>query len=278
MQNLPVYLKTKDHFLSQEEFSLLYDETNDMLITYPRPDYLDRYYNSDAYLSHSDTRKGFLAQLYHAVKNISLKNKHSLIKSLSPKGQTVLDIGAGTGDFVAFLMNKGWLINGMEPNSNARKIASEKGVTLLPALDSLPGTFYDVITLWHVLEHIPNLKETIDLLTHKLKRGGHIIIAVPNYKCFDARFYKSHWAAYDTPRHLWHFSKKSIPLLFIEDHWNLVKIKSMPFDSFYVSLLSEKYKKTHMPYIRAFLIGFLSNLFGYFTKEYSSHVYILQKK
>lgn len=278
MQNLPVYLKTKDHFITQEEFSLLYDETTDMLVTYPRPDYLDHYYDSAAYLSHSDTRKGFLPRLYRAVKNISLKNKHSLLKSLSPAGNTILDVGAGTGDFVAFLRSKGWLIDGVEPNSNARKIASEKGVTLTPTLDSLPATFYDVITLWHVLEHIPNLKETIELLTHKLKEGGHIIIAVPNYKCFDARFYKSHWAAYDTPRHLWHFSKKSIPLLFVENHWDLVKTKGMPFDSFYVSLLSEKYKNTHMPYIRAFLIGLLSNLFGCFTKEYSSHIYILIKK
>ena len=150
-------------------------------------------------------------------------------------------------------------------------------IDLKKELKELPGTKYQVITLWHVLEHLPELKENIGRLASLLKEEGTLIVAVPNYKSFDAKYYNAYWAAYDVPRHLWHFSRHSIQRLFQEHNLEVVETRPMWFDAFYVSLLSETYKKSKAKWIKAFFIGLWSNLRGLVTKEYSSHIYILKK-
>ena len=272
------YLKTSDFFLSKEQFELLYDEEWDMLVTHPKPENLSKYYESENYISHSDGERTFLEKLYQRVKQINLQKKVSLIENYSNSSRTLMDVGAGTGDFIVRAQKSGWQVTGVEPNKNALELALGKGVELKEDLGAFKGKKFGLITLWHVLEHLPNLKESAQQLSELLEDNGTMIIAVPNFKSFDAKHYGKFWAAYDVPRHLWHFSRTAIGRLFDEQDMKVVNVKPMWFDSFYVSLLSEEYKKGRKNWIRAIAIGLYSNLRGIFSKEYSSHIYILQKK
>mgnify|MGYP000663002775 CR=1 FL=1 len=271
------YLKTKDFLITGEEFQLEHDSNLDMLVTTPQPKNLGIYYESDAYISHSDASVSFMDKIYQVVKKYSIKKKVSLISCYSVSDKNLLDVGAGTGDFLLGAKNGGWQVCGMEPNATAIKKASEKGITLYPDFSQLQNKKFNVITLWHVLEHLPNLEEQIQNLKKHLTENGTLIIAVPNYKSFDAKWYKENWAAYDVPRHLWHFSRSSISKLFARHNMRVVKTKPMWFDSFYVSILSEEHQPGTKNVFRAFMIGMWSNIRAVFNKECSSVIYILKK-
>ena len=278
MHNNEIYISTKDFMVSGEKFDLIYDFDREMLITYPIPDANDlgKYYESEKYISHTDNNKGVFSFLYQTVKKWSLQKKVRLILSHNSQAGSLLDVGAGTGEFLKAAKEKSWKVTGVEPNQNAVALAQEKGIVLYPELKDLINQKFDVITLWHVLEHISNLEEVVKELSELLKPGGILVIAVPNYNSYDAKHYKEFWAAYDTPRHLWHFSKNAIIDLF-KENFKLRKIEPMLFDSFYVSLLSEKYKTGSNFSLKAFWIGLLSNLKGMRSKEYSSHIYIFER-
>ena len=277
IKNTKPFLKVKDYSVSQETFELLYDEDLDMLITYPQPslDKLPSYYESVDYISHTDGNKSLFEKMYQFVKSIALKNKLKLINSQSPKGR-ILDIGAGVGDFLSVCKNDGWQTIGIEPSDKAKNIAISKGVSFVENLSELENHSFDIITMWHVLEHVPNLEEQITELKRLIKPNGTIIIAVPNFKSFDAKHYGQFWAAFDVPIHLWHFSKTAIQKLFAKEKLELTKVLPMKFDSFYVSLLSEKYKTGKMNFIKAFFIGLKSNLKATRNFEYSSHIYVIK--
>jgi len=280
LKNSPkeTYLNAKDFLVTGEEFSLLYDLEREMLVTHPQPELvtLSKYYESKEYISHTDNKKGLTSFLYQFVKTNSLQKKIKLISTLNNGVGTLLDIGAGTGDFLNSAKKYGWEINGVEPNEGARKLAHQKGVDLKSSIDVVKGKKYDVITLWHVLEHLPNLEDTINKIEELLKPGGTLIIAVPNFKSYDAKYYKSFWAAFDVPRHLWHFSRKSMEKIFSKKI-RLTHIKPMIFDSFYVSLLSEKNKTGKQNLVKAFFTGLRSNINAWKTKEYSSLIYCFKK-
>ena len=271
------YLKTKDYSISGEEFELVYDESLDMLVTRPQPQELDKYYLGENYISHTDASKTLIDKMYQTIKKYSLWKKVQLINKYCVEEKTLLDVGAGTGDFLLKAKNRNWKVEGVEPNREAKMRAKEKGIDLYSGLGTLVDRKYNVITLWHVLEHLPNLDNQIKQLVSLLNENGTLIIAVPNFKSFDAQYYQKYWAAYDVPRHLWHFSKRTIEKLFSGHKMKVVKTKPMVFDAFYVSLLSEKYKTGRQNYFRAFVIGFLSNLKGLRNKEFSSHIYILKR-
>jgi 2-polyprenyl-3-methyl-5-hydroxy-6-metoxy-1,4-benzoquinol methylase len=279
--NKNTYLTTKDHSVSGEEFKLLYNKELDMLETFPqpKPEKLSEYYQSEDYISHTDTRRNLLEKAYHLVRKMSLKRKLKLINSFDSESKNLLDIGCGTGDFLETAFKANWKITGIEPNQQARAIANSKtnsSVFEIEHLANLEENSFDVITLWHVLEHLPNLEMHTKLFQHLLKPNGTLVIAVPNYKSYDAEHYKNFWAAYDVPRHLWHFSKTSISKLFQSVDLQLKEIKPMIFDAYYVSLLSEKYKSGFMNPIKAFWIGMRSNQKANRSKEYSSQIYILK--
>ena len=272
------YLKTKDYLVTGEAFELVYDKDLDMLKTFPQPDFesLPKYYESEDYISHTDEKRGLFSSLYQTVKKWSLQKKAKLIFQENSGVGTLLDVGAGTGEFLKVAKEKGWDVQGMEPNRNASSLALEKGIELKSSLNDFKNNQFDVVTLWHVLEHIPNLEETIPQLASLVKANGTLIIAVPNFKSYDAKYYKEFWAAYDVPRHLWHFSKESMEKLFSKN-FILEKTEPMIFDSFYVSLLSEKYKTGNKFSLKAFWIGLRSNLKANESKEYSSHIYCFRK-
>lgn len=278
ISNKKHFLTVKDYSVSKETFDLYYDETLDMLITHPQPslENLGKYYESEDYISHTDNKRSLFEKLYHFIKSIALKNKLYLINSLQPNKGRILDIGAGTGEFLSVAKNDGWQTIGVEPSEKAKSIAIKKGISFVEQTSELENNSFDLISMWHVLEHVPDLHNQIRELKRLLKPTGTLIIAVPNFKSFDAKHYGNFWAAYDVPIHFWHFSKTAIKLLFEKEEMKLQKVLPMKFDSFYVSLLSEKYKTGKMNYIKAFFIGLQSNWKAKQNLEYSSHIYILK--
>ncbi|GAA4802251.1 class I SAM-dependent methyltransferase [Litoribaculum gwangyangense] len=276
-----IYLTLNDYSVSGEEFQLVENSEFGFLETTPQPasNKLSYYYKSDDYISHTDSKRNFFEKGYHLIRKVSLKRKLNLINKFSNEGKNLLDIGCGTGDFLLTAQQNNWKVLGIEPNEQAKKIANSKtnnAVYNVDQLSKLDEFSFDVITLWHVLEHLPNLEDQLKVFKKLLKPKGTLIIAVPNYNSFDAKHYKNFWAAYDVPRHLWHFNKKSISKLVSKQYMEIHNIKPMWFDSFYVSLLSEKYKTGKMNFLKGFLIGFISNLKAYATKEYSSLIYIVR--
>ncbi len=293
---LKSYISCIDYTVSRETFSIFIDKESGLLVTTPRPEDKDlgSYYESEGYISHSNSKKSFLDKVYQIVRNHTIKQKVKLINSFNETDKTILDIGTGTGDFLAACKNSGWEVTGVEPNTDARAVAISKlqssRYKIYKSVDDLkletdPDSYrdrdpklgtYDIITMWHVLEHVPNLAEYVSNLKQLLKPNGTLIIAVPNYKSFDAIYYKEYWAAFDVPRHLWHFSKTAIQKLFQQENMKVVKILPMKFDSYYVSLLSEKYKTGNTNLLKSFFIGFKSNWKAGASKEYSSIIYIIK--
>jgi len=290
-----IFLTCKDHTVSRETFDLILNKETKILTTNPQPkeEDLEKYYESEKYISHTDSEKTTFDKVYQKAKNYAIKNKIKLIKKTSSKKTElqILDIGAGTGDFLNACKKENWNVVGVEPNKKARVLAKSKlGILksnsltynefdpkLFDSINKIDDDLkFDIITMWHVLEHVPNLDHYISQLKQLLKPNGTLIVAVPNYKSYDAKHYKEFWAAYDVPRHLWHFSKKSISILFKKENMSVVKILPMKLDSFYVSLLSEKIKNGKSKPIKAFCIGLLSNFKALKTKEYSSLIYLIK--
>ncbi len=270
------YLKLRDYFLSGEEFELKKDSATEILKTFPVPENLDPYYESDEYLSHSKQTDSFFARCYAFAKAVNLKSKSKHIAQYAGR-RPVLDIGAGVGDLVKKLKITGLDAEGFEPNSKARKIALEQGVKLKSSLETEVQNRYGLISMYHVLEHVPDIIAQKQQLQNLLITDGVLILALPNYDSWDARFFKKYWAAYDVPRHLFHFNRKAVRNFF-NDEFEIIKEKPLWFDSLYVSILSARYKKMPAPFIIGVLLGLWSNLHALLTKEYSSITYILKKR
>ncbi len=277
-KDLQPFLDCKDFTVSGETYQVKKNEEFEMLVTVPVPKNLGDYYKSEDYISHTDSKKSLFDKVYQSVKNITLKRKLKLINSFNTSSKNILDVGAGTGDFLKVCATNSWNVFGSEPDLGARNIAFKKGITLEEDLSKFNNHQFDVITLWHVLEHVENLEEYISTLQKLLTKNGKLIIAVPNYKSYDAKHYQQFWAAFDVPRHLWHFSQTSISKLFAKENMIVEKTLPMKFDAYYVSLLSEKYKSGAMKPISTFFKGLKSNLIAKSTNEYSSLIYVLKKK
>ncbi len=278
-------LECKDYTVSNENFEIWQCNTCTFRFTQNVPDAsaIGVYYQSTDYVSHSDTKKGIVNRLYHYVRSFTLTTKLNLIKEVTGLKQGVLlDVGAGTGAFAFTMQQAGWNVTGLEPDETARANARKNYKLPLEELSDLEnfheGTF-DAITLWHVLEHVHDLHGYLEKFFKILKPAGRLVIAVPNYTSYDAQFYKPYWAAYDVPRHLYHFSPKSMQILLKKKGFVLESVKQMWFDSFYVSMLSEKYRHGKDNLLGAVWVGLLSNIKAVFnTKRCSSVIYVVRKK
>jgi len=281
---LQFVLRPKDHTVSHEEFDIWECKNCRLRFTQDIPDEstIGPYYQSDEYISHSNTNKGLINGLYQQVRAITLKQKRNLIEKQSGRSEgSLLDIGCGTGEFAGTMKNAGWKVLGLEPDETARKqVIENQGVEARPTDDlfNLEPNSYDVISMWHVLEHVHQLKGYLQQIDTLLKKDGTLFIAVPNYQSSDAEHYQAFWAAYDVPRHLYHFSPNSMNHL-LENHGFHVKHhQAMPFDSFYVSMLSERYKHGKLRLVPAFMQGFRSFLQASSRVERCSSVLYIAKK
>jgi SAM-dependent methyltransferase len=272
-----------DYTVSKEQFGIWQCDNCSLRFTQnvPGQSSIGKYYQSENYISHTDTKKGLVNSLYHLIRKRTLHQKQRLIETVTGvKTGNLLDIGAGTGAFCSYMKKAGWNVLGLEPDEMTRNRALELYGISLQAIDHLfeQDKTYDAVTMWHVLEHVHPLHEYIDQVKKVLKPNGRAFIAVPNYTSYDAAKYKEYWAAYDVPRHLYHFSPASMKWL-IEKHGMIVeKIQPMWYDSFYVSMLSEQYKYGRPGNLNAFKNGFLSNLKASGNNEKcSSLIYIIAK-
>ena len=266
-----------DYAVSKETFQLHYDSDYAMWHTAPKPkeENLEQYYQSTAYISHTDGRRGLFEKSYQWVKSYMLSRKRKLIRHYAPKGKTLLDIGAGTGAFLKHCKDHNWKAEGVEPNPDARARATDKEVRIMSSLNEVHGN-YDVITLWHVLEHVYDLDEQLEWIKAHLDAAGTVFVAVPNYESYDAHYYQTQWAAYDVPRHLYHFSRKAIQTLFAEKNMKVIDVHPLPFDAYYVCLLSEKYKTKLPNVLRAAWVAWKSNRKAKRTGAYSSLIYVIK--
>ncbi len=278
-------LSAKDHTVSGEQFEIWHcdDCTGRFTQRVPVAAAIGAYYQSASYVSHSDTEKGLVNRLYHLVRNYTLTTKRKLVQEVT--GTTIgalLDVGAGTGAFSNAMLMAGWQVTALEPDETARENAKKK-YGLEPSspdqLFSLQPDQFDAITLWHVLEHVHDLHGYLSQFHCLLKPGGRLLIAVPNYTSYDAKVYGGFWAAYDVPRHLYHFSPKSMQMLGNAKGFDLKSTEPMWFDSFYVSMLSEQYQNGSGNIFGALWNGLISNIKALGDrKRCSSVIYVFAKK
>lgn len=274
-----------DYLVSNESFVIVRCENCALEFTNPRPkpEFISNFYKSESYISHSNKITDLTSILYRIARFFALKKKLKLINKLSTKGH-ILDYGCGTGAFLNICKKGGWKTSGVEPDQNAQTIARQiSNIPITSNLKTLEDeTTFDIITLWHVLEHISDLNQTIRELKQRIAKNGKLIVAVPNHEAYDQQIYKEHWAAYDLPRHLYHFDQKTMRTLMKNHHLKLVKTLPMKLDAYYVSLLSEQHlkkdgkQKSH-PYYKSIINGYKSNACAKNNNNYSSLIYVFEK-
>jgi SAM-dependent methyltransferase len=267
-----------DQLVSHETFSIVQCTNCQLAITTPRPDDSDlpHFYESDDYISHSGKSRGLIGILYRLARKVTLTWKYKVVKRYASQGE-ILDFGCGSGEFLATMKAHQWKISGIEPSEKARLNAHAiTGIAIASSLQQLSEKKFNAITLWHVLEHVPDLNGVLIGLKNILLKDGLIFIAVPNHYSPDSEYYNQYWAGYDVPRHLWHFSKDSMKLLLEKNGFELIGIKGMIQDAFYVSMLSERYRgaSSLSQLLKGFIQGIRSNIKAAGNNNYSSMLYI----
>ncbi len=276
-----LFLKTKDYFLTGEEFNLVQCNACSFVYTNPVPDekQIFSYYDSPEYNSHALKKHNFFNYIYERARRINIRNKYRIISGYKKTGN-ILDVGCGTGELLKYFRDKRWQTAGIEPVKKAREFAINQNnlqVYTEEKLHEFNDAIFDVITMWHVLEHVYKLNERIEELKRILKPDGVLIVAVPMINAYDAFHYGPYWGALDVPRHLYHFSKKTLMHLLEKHELAINKSYPMKMDAYYVSLLSERYKHAGAPYLKAFSVGFRSNSKAAASGTYSSMIFAVQK-
>lgn len=271
-------MRIKDHFLTQEDFELIPTQTEGVLSTYPVPKNLDSYYASDKYISHHQDSNSLKERVYKIFQNYNLNYKDKILKKYLVPGASVLDYGCGAGQFLKFIQ-KDFNTFGFEPNAKALGSALSKSdkTKFYTEFEKIDKTDFDAITLWHVLEHIENQEDILNKFYNILGDNGLLIVALPNFASYDAKYYKEFWAAYDVPRHLHHYSREGFLNFIDQSKWKLEKIAPLQLDAFYISILSEQYRKNPFFWISGPVLGLISNFKALFSNNFSSLIYILRK-
>ena len=271
-------LQVRNELVSRETFSIVECSHCSLRFTNPRPDNeaLASYYQSEDYISHTNEANNLVDRLYKIARHFTLRSKRKIIQR-GIKEKTLLDIGCGTGHFIAHCRDNNWQCIGVEPESGAREIASRDGLKVFATLGEIKDSSFDRITLWHVLEHLPDLTVSLAKINDLLKSNGKLFIAVPNYPAYEEKKFREHWAAYDVPRHLYHFTPQAMQLLVEKNGLKIDKAYPMWLDSFYISLLSNKHQFGRNKYVNSFITGLLSNIYAIKTRNFSSLIYQISK-
>ncbi len=282
-EKFSLFLEVRDYFLTKEDFLIQHCNACGFKFVNPRPDKasIDRYYQSDEYISHDSQKAGFISRIYTIARRVSIRNKYNIVNAFAGKGK-ILDIGCGTGEFLNYCTTKNFEVAGVEPNSKAgdfaRRVNHIPVVSDLNDLEAAKGSM-NCITMWHVLEHVHDLNATLEVIKGLLNPDGVFIVAVPNSTSWDARKYGKFWAAYDVPRHLYHFDKDTMKKLVTKHGFEILKTIPQKLDAYYVSMLSEKYQSGRNRYLKSFAAGFLSNFMaGKPDRGHSSQIFVLSMK
>jgi 2-polyprenyl-3-methyl-5-hydroxy-6-metoxy-1,4-benzoquinol methylase len=275
------FLMAKDYTVTHENFEITRCQACELLFTNPRPTASEAspYYKSENYISHSDTQRGIINRLYHVVRNFTLKQKTRWIEKEKTGNLELLDIGCGNGHFLHACQKAGWKISGMELDPvTAARAETMLGIDIYSSIKNIPKSEkFNLISLWHVLEHVYELEEYFMFFKSQIAKEGVLLLALPNSKSFDAHHFKEYWAAYDVPRHVYHFEPSTIASLAKKHGFKLKSTRGQIFDSFYISLLSHEYKTGKKKLINSFVTGLWSNISAYFGKgNYSSNLYIFE--
>ncbi|MDL1913942.1 MAG: class I SAM-dependent methyltransferase [Bergeyella sp.] len=272
-------MKIKDHFLTKEIFEIKDTEIPGIKKTFPVPEDLKKYYKTEKYISHYQEKKSIKNILYKGIQRINNNFKSKIISEILPKKSKILDYGSGSGNFIKHIEEK-YHAYAYEPNEKAKKtgINKAKNTRYIKNIEEIPNEHLDCITLWHVLEHIEKKEEILKVFYTKLRKEGYLIIALPNYSSYDAKKYKEYWAAYDVPRHIWHISREGMKNMIEKKRWRIKNIKPLIFDAYYISIISEKYKKNSLFWLKGVIQGTISNFKALKSGNYSSLIYIIQKK
>lgn len=283
-EKINLFQNNNDHFLSRENFSLLRCEHCGFVFTQDTPDEsnIKKYYESIEYVSHNDSATGLSSKLYRFSRSLMLNKKRNILRNYTgiDKG-SLLDIGSGTGHFLSEMKDAGWDVKGIEINTKAREYSVSRFlINVIPPseISDIQSGSIDCITMWHVLEHFEDPFEYMDQVHRILKPDGVLIVALPNCNSFDAVYYKEFWAAYDVPRHLWHFNSDTFRLFAEKTFFSILSIRRLPLDVFYISMLSEKYKGTKLHFIQGIMKGLWFSLLSIFKKERSSSLIYVAKK
>ena len=275
------YLETEDYFFTKEKFNLSKCKSCGFVFTNPLPlvSEIGKYYETEKYFSHNTENKGIFSRIYSQVRNLNLKNKYNIIEKYKLSGR-LLDIGCGTGEFLNFGLRKSWKVKGIEPNANAREFATTNyGIEIGDEndLNEMDGSLFDVVTMWHVLEHVYNLNERMLTISKILKNDGIAIIALPMIDSPDSIKFGKYWAGLDVPRHLHHFSSASFEKLATKNNFKVIDKYPMIFDSFYVSWLSRQAKGNSFAFLRGVIDGLISNIRAKSNSNYSSMIFVIKK-
>jgi len=279
-----LFLKCIDYFVSRKDFSVFMCSECGFKFTqdYPEESEIAAFYESEDYISHSDTSKGLSNKLYRTARSIMLGRKRVLVENVTclKKGK-ILDIGTGTGYFASTMKKGGWQVNGIEINEKAREFSKSHfglEVNTPDRISEYESDSFDCITLWHVLEHFHDPLKYFTKIYRLLKPGAFCVVALPNCSSYDAKYYRQFWAAWDVPRHLWHFQPSTFRIFSEKTGFNLENFKILPLDVFYISLLSERYKGSSLAFFKAMSKSLIFTLRSIFNRERSSSiVYILRK-
>ena len=278
MQHKEKLFSATDHLVSGRNFDVVWQQKNAIAQTlYPPGIDLSAYYESEAYDSHKNEQNSVVERLYLFAQKLMFAYKKRIIQK-HVNGKSLLDYGAGVGNFTAYLKSFQYKVMALEPNINARSLVLEKGVSCVHNIEDLPtDVSFDAITLWHVLEHLDDPKAVLHKLKKHLTQEGVLVLALPNLNSPDATYYQNEWAALDVPRHLWHFTSKGLIAFVTSCGYKHLTNYPLFFDAFYVAYLSERNKGKKFPLVKGLLIGLLSNLKALFSKEYSSIIFVFRK-
>lgn len=276
------FLTCEDYVATNERFKLIKCSSCDFVFTSPRPesDKCSKYYESSKYISHQDEDNSLIIKLYRLVRNRNMKWKINTIEKYHTNKGQLLDYGCGLGDFLNYSKQQGWNSVGLDISENARKTVKERyNIDVFPNSDifKLDEKSKEVISLWHVLEHVYNLDETLNEFKRILKDNGTLFIALPNRQSWDGNHYKNYWDGYDVPRHIYHFTPKDLEVLMKRIGFKIVEKQGMFFDAFYICMRSEMHKGNKLKFILGGIKGMISNIKAYKSNNYSSILYIIKK-
>lgn len=274
------YMETKDYFFTQEKFSLSKCSQCNLVFTNPIPEDIEKYYETEDYLSHNTSSNNLISKIYSSVRSINLMNKYKTVSKFKKQG-SILDIGCGTGELLSHFKKKNWEVFGIEPNKSAAQFAALNyniNVNNEEHINNIAENSFDVVSMWHVLEHVANLNERIQQVKKITKDDGIMVFAIPMLDSPDSKKYGKYWSALDVPRHLYHFTKESFSKLISQHDLKIIDSRPMRFDAYYISLLSEKYLNSRAQILKAIFNGLLSNFKANKTSNYSSMIFVVTKQ